>query len=40
VLLAWREIFSSGVGEGIAKYAREVVAISIVEVVCICGRAA
>lgn len=34
---AWREIFSSGLGEGMAKYAREVVAISIVVVVVVCG---
>jgi hypothetical protein len=34
VLLAWREIFSSGVGDGMAKYAREDVAISMVALFC------
>lgn len=32
MLLAWREIFSSGVGEGMAKKGREEVAISMVVV--------
>lgn len=42
MLLAWREIFSSGVGEGMEKKGREDVAISMlcggVVVVCGCGR--